>query len=112
MRKHLIAFASLAALSTLPTMAFAQGEGAATGAAAGAITGGVIGGPVGAAVGAGVGAAAGAVGESASRPNTTGTVVVPSGTTVVTPAPEVRERTTTCVQGARSETCTETEVRR
>jgi hypothetical protein len=101
MRKIIIALASAAALVSLPALAQ---EGVATGTAAGAIVGGVVGGPIGAAIGAGVGATAGAAGEAANRPNT---VVVDPGATGA-----VRERNTTCVQGARGTTCTETEVRR
>lgn len=101
MRKLILAVA-VVAMSALP--ALAQGEGAAAGAATGAIIGGVVGGPVGAAVGAGVGAGAGAAGEAASPPNA---VAVETA-----PATGVRERNTTCVQGAGATTCTETEIRR
>jgi hypothetical protein len=103
MRKTVMILASAAALLALPAVA-QQGAGVATGAASGAVVGGVVGGPVGAAVGAGVGATVGAAGESANRPKT---VVVDPG-----PTGTVRERTTTCVQGAGTQTCSETEVRR
>jgi hypothetical protein len=102
MRKTLIV-TSVAALIALPGVALAQ-AGAATGAAAGAVTGGVVGGPVGAAVGAGVGGAVGGAADQQNR-NTTGTVVV-------TPAPSVSEKNTTCVQGSTSSSCTSTEVKR
>lgn len=102
MRKLILAFAAVA-LTSLP--ALAQSEGAAAGAATGAIIGGVVGGPVGAAVGAGVGAGAGAAGQAASSP--------PNAVAVeAAPSTGVRERNTTCVQGAGATTCTETEVRR
>lgn len=60
----------------LPTLAFADGNGAVTGAAGGAIAGAVVGGPVGAAVG---GAAGAVVGGAASGPDRT--VVVTPGAT-------------------------------
>src|SRR4051794_6073182 len=101
MRKTLI-LGSVSALLALPGAALAQ-QGAATGAAAGAITGGVVGGPVGAAVGAGVGGAVGGASDQ-NRAATTGTVVVTD--------PAVREKNTTCVQGATSSTCTSTETKR
>jgi uncharacterized protein YcfJ len=104
MMKSVMAFAGAAALFVVPNVTVAQ-EGTATGAAAGAIVGGVVGGPVGAAVGAGVGAATGAAGDAANRkPDTV--IVQPDSTG------SVRQRSTTCVQGAASATCTETEVRR
>jgi hypothetical protein len=102
MRKTVLALASAAALMSLPALAQ---EGTATGAAAGAIVGGVVGGPVGAAIGAGVGAGVGTAGEAASRQQNT--VVVEPGATGT-----VRERETTCVQGAGVTSCTETEMRR
>ena len=42
---------SALAIAALPTLAFADGNGALTGAAGGAVAGAVVGGPVGAAVG-------------------------------------------------------------
>lgn len=99
MRQLLLAVAAVA-VTGLP--ALAQSEGAAAGAATGAIIGGVVGGPIGAAVGAGAGA--GAAGQAASPPNAVAVETAPSS--------GVRERRTTCVQGAGATTCTETEVRR
>lgn len=58
----------------LPTIAFADGNGAVTGAAGGAVAGAVVGGPVGAAVG---GTAGAIVGGAASGPDRT--VVVTPG---------------------------------
>jgi hypothetical protein len=95
MRKSVVSLVGLAAALIVPNMVLAQ-AGTATGTAAGAIVGGAVGGPVGAAVGAGVGASAGAASDAANQPRTTGTV---------------RERSTTCVQGASGQTCTEVETR-
>ena len=50
MRRMIIGLSALA-IATLPTLAFADGDGALTGAAGGAVAGAVVGGPVGAAVG-------------------------------------------------------------
>ena len=71
MRGMIIGLSALA-IATLPTLAFADGDGALTGAAGGAVAGAVVGGPVGAAVG---GAAGGIIGGAASGP---APVVVPS----------------------------------
>ena len=84
MRGMIIGFSALA-IATLPTLAFADGDGALTGAAGGAVTGAVVGGPVGAAVG---GVAGGVIGGAASGP----------GPVVVAPAPvgpPCNRRTTT-----------------
>lgn len=64
MRGMIIGLSALA-FAGLPTLAFADGNGAVTGAAGGAVAGAVVGGPVGAAVG---GAAGGIVGGVASNP--------------------------------------------
>jgi hypothetical protein len=77
MRGMIIGLSALA-ITTLPTLALADGDGAVTGAAGGAIAGAVVGGPVGAAVG---GAAGGIIGGATSGPPAPGPVVV-------TPAPE------------------------
>jgi hypothetical protein len=82
MRRIIIGLSALA-FAALPTLAFADGDGALTGAAGGAVAGAVVGGPVGAAVG---GLAGGVIGGAASGP---GTVVVAPG-----PAP-CNTRTTT-----------------
>jgi hypothetical protein len=76
MRGMIIGLSALA-FAGLPTLAFADGNGAVTGAAGGAVAGAVVGGPVGAAVG---GAAGGIVGGAASGPD--------RGPVVVTPAPD------------------------
>ena len=68
MRGVIIGLSALAFVG-LPTMAFADGNGAVTGAAGGAVAGAVVGGPVGAAVG---GAAGGIIGGVASGPQTGG----------------------------------------
>jgi hypothetical protein len=81
-RRIIIGLSALA-FAALPTLAFADGDGALTGAAGGAVAGAVVGGPVGAAVG---GLAGGVIGGAASGP---GTVVVAPG-----PAP-CNTRTTT-----------------
>jgi hypothetical protein len=73
MRGMIIGLSALA-FAGLPTLAFADGNGALTGAAGGAVAGAVVGGPVGAAVG---GAAGGIIGGTASGP----------GPVVVAPAP-------------------------
>ena len=52
----------------LPSLAFADGNGAVTGAAGGAVAGAVVGGPVGAAVG---GTAGAIIGGAASGPDRT-----------------------------------------
>jgi hypothetical protein len=77
MRGMIIGLSALA-ITALPTLAFADGDGALTGAAGGAVAGAVVGGPVGAAVG---GAAGGIIGGAASGPPGPGPVVV-------APAPE------------------------
>ena len=64
MRGMIIGLSALA-MTALPTLALADGNGAVTGAAGGAIAGGVVGGPVGAAVG---GVAGGIIGGAASGP--------------------------------------------
>ena len=99
MRRTVFAFASLVAFAAPPAVAQ---EGTAAGAATGAATGAIVGGPVGAAAGAAVGGTAGAAADANRNRDT---VVVQPGTTT-------NERTTTCVQGANSSTCTETNVRR
>jgi hypothetical protein len=83
MRGMIIGFSALA-LATLPTLAFADGDGALTGAAGGAVAGAVVGGPVGAAVG---GVAGGVIGGAASGPG--------PGTVVVAPVAPCGTRTTT-----------------
>jgi hypothetical protein len=64
MRVMIIGLSALA-ITALPTLAVADGDGALTGAAGGAVAGAVVGGPVGAAVG---GVAGGAIGGAASGP--------------------------------------------
>ena len=56
MRSIIIGLSALT-IAALPTLAFADGNGALTGAAGGAVAGAVVGGPVGAAVGGVAGAA-------------------------------------------------------
>jgi hypothetical protein len=73
MRGMIIGLSALAFVG-LPTLAFADGNGAVTGAAGGAVAGAVVGGPVGAAVG---GAAGGIVGGAASGPGPGPVVVAP-----------------------------------
>ncbi len=63
MRGMIIGLSALA-FAGLPTLAFADGNGAVTGAAGGAVAGAVVGGPVGAAVG---GVAGGVIGGAASE---------------------------------------------
>ena len=72
MRGMIIGLSALA-ITALPTLAFADGDGALTGAAGGAVAGAVVGGPVGAAVG---GVAGGIIGGAASGPAAPGPVVV------------------------------------
>ena len=72
MRRTIIGLSAVA-ISALPTLALADGDGALTGAAGGAVTGAIVGGPVGAAVG---GVAGAAIGGAASGP---GPVVVTPG---------------------------------
>ena len=74
MRGMILGFSALA-IVILPTLAFADGDGALTGAAGGAVAGAVVGGPVGAAVG---GVAGGVVGGAASGPASGPVVVVPA----------------------------------
>ncbi len=69
-----IGMALACAAFALPTLAFADGNGAVTGAAGGAVAGAVVGGPVGAAVGGTAGAIAGGVASGPDR-----TVVVTPG---------------------------------
>jgi hypothetical protein len=86
MRGMIIGLSGLA-FASLPTVAFADGNGALTGAAGGAVAGAVVGGPVGAAVG---GVAGGVIGGAASGPG--------PGPVVVAPAPDgapCNTRTTT-----------------
>ena len=64
MRGMIIGLSALA-ITALPTLALADGDGAVTGAAGGAVAGAVVGGPVGAAVG---GVAGGVIGGAASGP--------------------------------------------
>ena len=64
MRGMIIGLSALA-ITALPTLALADGDGALTGAAGGAVAGAVVGGPVGAAVG---GVAGGVIGGAASGP--------------------------------------------
>jgi uncharacterized protein YcfJ len=73
MRGMIIGLSALA-ITTLPTLALADGNGAVTGAAGGAIAGGVVGGPVGAAVG---GAAGGIIGGATSGHEHRPVVVAP-----------------------------------
>jgi hypothetical protein len=73
MRGIIIGLSALA-MTALPTLALADGNGAVTGAAGGAIAGGVVGGPVGAAVG---GVAGGIIGGAASGPRPGPVVVAP-----------------------------------
>jgi hypothetical protein len=73
MRGMIIRFSALA-IATLPTLAFADGDGALTGAAGGAVAGAVVGGPVGAAAG---GVAGGVIGGAASGPASGPVVVAP-----------------------------------
>ncbi len=72
MRALIIGLSAMAI--ALPTVAFADGNGAVTGAAGGAVAGAVVGGPVGAAVG---GAAGGIIGGVTSGPRTTVVEPVP-----------------------------------
>ena len=83
MRGMIIGLSALA-FAGLPTLAFADGNGAVTGAAGGAVAGAVVGGPVGAAVG---GVAGGVIGGAASNPRP---VVVAPG-----PSEPCNTRTTT-----------------
>jgi hypothetical protein len=84
MRGMIIGLSALA-FASLPTLAFADGDGALTGAAGGVVAGAVVGGPVGAAVG---GVAGGVIGGAASQPRP---VVVAPGPG----APPCNSRTTT-----------------
>jgi hypothetical protein len=74
MRGMIIGLSALA-ITALPSLALADGNGAVTGAAGGAVAGAVVGGPVGAAVG---GAAGGIIGGAASGPRPGPVVVAPS----------------------------------
>ncbi len=64
MRGMIIGLSALA-ITALPSLALADGDGVVTGAAGGAVAGAVVGGPVGAAVG---GVAGGVIGGAASQP--------------------------------------------
>jgi hypothetical protein len=75
MRGMILGLSALA-ITALPTLAFADGDGALTGAAGGAVAGAVVGGPVGAAVG---GAAGGIIGGAASGPAPVVVAPVPGG---------------------------------
>jgi hypothetical protein len=84
MRSMIIGLSALA-ITALPSLALADGDGVVTGAAGGAVAGAVVGGPVGAAVG---GVAGGVIGGAASQPRP---VVVAPGPG----APPCNSRTTT-----------------
>jgi hypothetical protein len=84
MRRIIIGLSALA-ISALPTLALADGDGALTGAAGGAVTGAVVGGPVGAVVG---GVAGAAIGGAAFGP----------GPVVVAPEPAPCNTRTTTTQ--------------
>jgi hypothetical protein len=99
MRRSILAGAALAMIIAAPTLAVAQGEGAAAGAVTGGVAGAIVGGPVGAVVGAGAGAATGAAAEAASRPPDQQIIVQQ-------PAPTVSERTCT-TDAAGNRVCTE-----
>ncbi len=90
MRGMILGFSALA-IVILPTLAFADGDGALTGAAGGAVAGAVVGGPVGAAVG---GVAGGVVGGAASGPASGPVVVVPRQAPRAAPEPRRRQTTT------------------
>jgi len=75
MRGVIIGLSALA-MTALPGLALADGNGAVTGAAGGAIAGGVVGGPVGAAIG---GVAGGIVGGATSGHEHRPVVVAPPG---------------------------------
>jgi hypothetical protein len=64
MRSMIIGLSALA-ITALPSLALADGDGVVTGAAGGAVAGAVVGGPVGAAIG---GVAGGVIGGAASQP--------------------------------------------
>ena len=84
MRGMVIGLSALA-ITALPTLALADGDGALTGAAGGAVAGAVVGGPVGAAVG---GVAGGVIGGAASGPAPVVVAPGPAG-------PPCNSRTTT-----------------
>jgi hypothetical protein len=84
MRSMIIGLSALA-ITALPTLALADGDGVVTGAAGGAVAGAVVGGPVGAAVG---GVAGGVVGGAASQPRPVVVAPDPAG-------PPCNSRTTT-----------------
>jgi hypothetical protein len=84
MRSMIIGLSALA-ITTLPTLALADGSGVLTGAAGGAVAGAVVGGPVGAAVG---GVAGGVIGGAASQPRPVIVAPDPGG-------PPCNSRTTT-----------------
>lgn len=81
MRSVLIGLMSLAVVTAAPSLAFADGDGAAAGAATGAVTGAVVGGPIGAAVGAGVGGIAGGVASDAANPRPRAVIIEPGPAT-------------------------------
>ena len=72
MTSKFIALATSGAFFVLPTLAFADGDGAVTGAVGGAIAGAIVGGPVGAVIGGAGGAVIGGAATGDRR-----TVVVP-----------------------------------
>jgi hypothetical protein len=76
MTRKFLVLSTAAALFALPSLAFADGQGALTGAAGGAIAGAVVGGPVGAVIGGGAGAV---VGGAATGPDGRTVVVEPGG---------------------------------
>jgi hypothetical protein len=95
MRSVIIGLSALA-ITTLPTLAIADGDGVLAGAAGGAVAGAVVGGPVGAAVG---GVAGGVIGGAASQPRP---VVVAPGPG----APPCNSRTTTSTNNNTGESVT------
>lgn len=94
MRGVIIGLSALA-ITALPSLALADGDGVLTGAAGGAVAGAVVGGPVGAAVG---GVAGGVIGGAASQPRP---VVVAPG-----PGAPCNSRTTTTTNNNTGESVT------
>ena len=81
MRSMIIGLSALA-ITALPSLALADGDGVLTGAAGGAVAGAVVGGPVGAAVG---GVAGGVIGGAASQPRPVVVAPGPGGPPCNTP---------------------------
>jgi hypothetical protein len=91
MRSMIIGLSALA-ITALPTLALADGDGVVTGAAGGAVAGAVVGGPVG-------GVAGGVIGGAASQPRPVIVAPDPGG-------PPCNSRTTTTTNNSTGDSVT------